>query len=77
MVNTSGTPLWEQAQQFVILGPPIMAFLWRAMSRGWAKTVQGGTISEKTMRRQKIEFCGLLITMYVMTLGMSLYAWLR
>ena len=76
MTETGGTPLWEQAA-IVIFGPPIMACIWWAMSRGWAKMVQGGTASGKTKHRQKVEFWLLLIAMYVATLGMSLNAWLR
>ena len=75
-MNSSPTPLWEQIA-IVFLGPPIMACVWWVISRGWAKTVQGGIASEKTKRRQKIEFGVLLIAMYVVTLGMALYAWLQ
>ena len=72
-MNGSSTPLWEQLV-IVILGPPIMACAWRVLSRGWGRAVQGGVISEKTKRRQKIEFWVLLIAMYVMSLGMTFYA---
>lgn len=75
-MNSSQTPLWEQVI-IVLLGPPVMASAWWVLSRGWAKTVQGGTASEKTRHRQKIEFWGLMIVMYVVTLGMTLYAWLK
>jgi len=59
----------------IILGPPIIASLWRFMSRGWARTVQGGTLSDKTKRRQKLEFWILLGTMYAMVFCMAIYAW--
>lgn len=54
-----------------------MAFAWWLLSRGWGKAVQGGTVSEKTRHRQKLEFWFLLIVMYVMSLGMVFYASLK
>ncbi len=47
------------------------------LSRGWARTVQGGVVSDRTKRRQKFEFWSLLIVMYTVTLGMTLYARVR
>ena len=47
--------MWEQVL-ISTAGPPIIAVLWRLRARGWARTVQGGTVSEKTERRQKKEF---------------------
>jgi hypothetical protein len=75
-MNGSSTPLWEQIA-IVILGPPIMACAWWALSRGWAKTVHGGVVSLKTQRPQKLEFWGLLLLMYFVTLGMTFYVWLK
>jgi len=75
-MNGGAAPLWEQIV-IVIFGPPIMACAWWVVSRGWAKTVRGGVASERTKHRQKIEFWGLLIVMYGVTLGMTLYAWLK
>jgi len=75
MPGPDAAPLWQQLA-IVILGPPIMAWLVRLMSRGWALTVQGGTISEKTRKRQKYEFWGLLIFLYIMGIAMFAYAWL-
>ena len=54
-----------------------MAGLVWLMSRGWARSVQGGTASQRTKNRQKIEFWIVLITMYVLGFGMALYAWLN
>jgi hypothetical protein len=51
-----------------------MACLIWLMSRGWAMSVQGGTASEKTKRRQRIEFWGILIAMYLIGAGEFLYA---
>jgi hypothetical protein len=72
-MGSSLTPIWEQIA-IVLIGPPVMACAWWILSRGWARIVQGGTTSEKTKRRQKVEFWGLLIAMYAVTLGMTLYA---
>jgi|HubBroStandDraft_1064217.scaffolds.fasta_scaffold663430_2 hypothetical protein len=75
-MRPSAAPLWEQLI-ILILGPPIMTALWWFAARGWALTVQGGTASSKTKRRQKVEFYVVLVVMYVVGLGMALYAWLR
>lgn len=72
----SPAPLWEQLT-ILILGPPIMATLIWVVSRGWAMAVQGGTASEKTKRRQRIEFYAVLIAMYAIGFGMAVYAWFR
>jgi hypothetical protein len=75
-MNESLTPLWEQIA-IVICGPPVMTCAWWILSRGWARGIQGGIVSETTKRRQKIEFWCLLAAMYIVTLGMSFYAWLK
>jgi hypothetical protein len=72
----SPAPLWEQLT-ILILGPPIMATLIWVVSRGWAMAVQGGTASDKTKRRQGIEFYVVLTAMYVIGFGMAAYAWFR
>ena len=54
-----------------------MTILWFLASRGWASAVQGGAVSDKTKRRQKIEFFVVLIAMYAVGFGMVLYAWLK
>lgn len=70
------SPLWQQIL-FFLLAPPIMAFLIRLISRGWARTVQGGRVSEKTATRQRIEFWVVLCFMYVMLLCIFVYGYLR
>lgn len=74
-MRPSAAPLGEQLA-ILILGPPIMAGLMWLMSRGWASSIQGGTVSNRTRRRQKIEFWAVLIAMYLIGFGMALYAWL-
>jgi hypothetical protein len=51
-----------------------MALLIRTGSRGWAHTLQGDTLSEKTKKRQRIEFWSVLWFMYAMAIGMIIYA---
>ena len=68
-------PVWEQVLIGTV-GPPILAILWRFRANGWARLVQGGTVSEKTERRQKKEFWILLIAMYALMVGVLAYsAW--
>ena len=76
MSLSGAAPIGEQLA-FAILGPPVMASLIWLMSRGWAMTVQGGVSSEKTKRRQKLEFWVVLTFMYLMVWGMFAYAWTR
>jgi hypothetical protein len=74
MANAS--PLWQQAL-FFLLAPPIMALLIRLLSRGWANIVQGSNVSEKTIKRQRLEFWVVLCFMYVMLACIFGYAHLR
>jgi hypothetical protein len=65
-------------EQLLILvaGPPIMAGLIWLLSRGWALTVQGGTSSQTTRKRQKLEFWVVLVVLYAVGAGIFGYAWL-
>ena len=77
MIHTNrpgAAPLWEQLTIGIFM-PPVMALLFKFMARGWAMTVQGGTVSQKTKRRQRIEFWGMLVAMYLLMWGMFIYAW--
>jgi hypothetical protein len=58
----------------VVVFPPIMACLTWLLARGWAMGVQGGTVSERTKRRQRLEFWGLLVAMYLMEVALLVYA---
>ena len=75
MARPGAAPLPEQLA-ILFLGPPIMALVLKVMMRGWARTVQGATVSARTERRQKLEFWVVLVVMYVMVFGMAIYAWL-
>ncbi len=72
----SASQLWQQAL-FFVLAPPIMALLIRVLSRGWAKIVQGGNVSEKTLKRQRLEFWVVLCFMYVMLFCIFVYGHLQ
>ena len=69
-------PLWQLILSLIV-GPPIMAFLWRLMSGGFATAVQGGTRSEKTVKRQRVEFWILLVVLYLTGIAVATYAWLK
>ena len=56
-----------------LIGPPIFTALWWVMSRGWALGVQGGSVSDKTKKRQRIEFFVVLAVVYAIGIGMSIY----
>lgn len=73
MQPNTPAPVWIQLF-FITVAPPIMAVLIHFLSRGWAMTVQGGKISERTRKRQRLEFWGVLIFMYLMGFGMIIYA---
>ncbi len=73
-MRPGSAPIGEQIA-ILIVGPPLMASLFWLMSRGWATTVQGGVPSEKTKRRQKVEFWIVLIAMYLIGFSMAFYAW--
>lgn len=75
-MGSGGAPLAEQLS-ILILGPPVMAGLIWLLSRGWATGVQGGSASDQTKSRQRVEFWVVLVIMYVIGFGMALYAWLR
>ncbi len=50
---------------FLLAFPPVGAILWWLMSRGWASTVQGGTINPSTRKRQQILFWVLMGAAYI------------
>lgn len=68
-------PIDEQILLDLIV-PPVGSALWLMMSRGWASTVQGGTISERTKKRQKAEFWIILSAVYLLMFGITIYGWL-
>ncbi len=59
-----------------LVAPPVIAGIWWMMSRGWAGAIQGGSTSAKTKARQAKEFWAVLILIYLMAFGVTIYAWL-
>lgn len=51
----------SQTLMVVLFGPPCIAGVWWLLSHGWGKTVQGGSVSERTKKRQRVEFWVLLV----------------
>jgi hypothetical protein len=56
-----------------IIAPPIITGVWWIMARGWAASVQGGSASETTKKRQKWEFLAILLIIYVLAIGITIY----
>jgi hypothetical protein len=48
----------------LIIFPWVGAFIWLLLSQGWARTVQGGEISQQTRKRQRIGFWVVVVTTY-------------
>jgi len=65
-------PIGEQILLDAI-APPIIAGIWWMMSRGWAATVQMGTVTDRTRSRQKGRFWVLLVILYVLMFGTTIY----
>lgn len=76
MLRHQAAPLWQLILSLII-GPPIMAYLWLLMSGGFAAAVQGGAPSERTVKRQRVEFWILLIALYLIGIAVATYAWLK
>ena len=77
MAHRQAAPLWGQIL-IVLFAPPILAFVFKAMSRGWAETIQGQNVSKQTKSRQKDEFWILLWVLYAGMLAIFSYgSWLH
>lgn len=75
----NASPLSEQLL-IIAVGPPVMAALIAILNRGWARAVAGVLgigVSETTKREQVWEFWLSLWAMYVIGIGMFVYAHLR
>jgi len=72
MIRHVAAPLSEQILYDIIL-PPVGAAIWWLMSRGWAGSVQGGSVSDTTKQRQKTEFIVILIATYVLMFSITIY----
>jgi hypothetical protein len=74
MIRHTAAPLYQQILYDIFI-PPVGAVLWWLMSRGLATTVQGGTVSEETKRRQKFEFVVVLIVTYLIMFSITIFAY--
>ena len=74
---TRGNPL-PLANQILLLvfAPPILSSVFWIASRGWAKTVQGDSVSKRTRSRQASEFWVLLIVLYIGMSCIFLWGWI-
>ena len=69
----AAAPIWEQIL-IAVFGPPVVSILFRWRARGWALTMQGGSVSNRTKQRQNKEFWILLVVLYVLAIGTFAYA---
>ena len=76
MLSPAAEPALVQFALDLVM-PPVAAGLFRLMARNWAATVQGDEISEQTKSRQKLEFWVLLIALYVLCFGITIYGLIR
>jgi hypothetical protein len=62
-------------QQYLLdlVAPPVGACLWWLFSRGNALTLQGGNVSERTKKREKIGFFVVLALAYLIMFGGTTY----
>ncbi|MGH9474009.1 MAG: hypothetical protein ACRD13_05235 [Terriglobales bacterium] len=62
---------------FLLVGPPIGACIWRLMARGWAMGVQGGRVSDRVKRWERIEFRWLIVICYAIEVVMLIIAFAK
>jgi hypothetical protein len=67
-----GLPFVQQIMLDVV-APPIVVCLWWLFSRGTALTLQGGRVSERTKKWEKIGFVILLPLLYLTMFGITIY----
>jgi hypothetical protein len=62
-------------QQYLLdlVAPPVLATLWWFFSRGTATVFQGGSVSERTKKRERIGFFVVLIAAYLLMFGGTTY----
>jgi len=74
-MRVGALPISQQLLLDLIV-PPAGAGVWWLMARGWAQAVQGGSASEETKARQRVEFWAVLGLAYLVMFGFTLYGWL-
>lgn len=62
-------------QQYALdaIAPPVLASLWWLFSRGTATVFQGGSVSGRTRRRQRVGFFVVLALAYLLMFGGTTY----
>ena len=75
-MRSGAIPIGEMILLDVLI-PPIGTCVWWLMARGWAGLVQLGQVSDKTKRRQRIEFLSILVAAYIVMFGVTLYGLLK
>jgi hypothetical protein len=72
LMRPGALPLFQQTLLDIFI-PPIGALVSRLLAGGWASGVQGGNVSNKTKRRQSVEFWVLLGFVYMVMFGITIY----
>ena len=73
MSHPGALPIWKQLLLDIFM-PPIGTGIWLLASRGWAKAVQGGAVSDQTHTRQRRLAAIVLVFSYVVMFGITIYA---
>jgi hypothetical protein len=74
LIRSGSLPLFEQVL-IDLVGPPIGAGLFWLLSRGWAITVQGGSVSDRTRARQVRGFWVVMAVSYVVMIAITVYGY--
>ena len=72
-MHKGALPLSQQILLDIVV-PPAGTLVWWLMSRGWASAVQGGKVSEATRRRQRRTAIVVLVAVYALMFGITIYA---
>jgi hypothetical protein len=67
--GTAWHPTWDSLYCASCYG-----WLWWLASRNFGNLIQGGSVSERTKKRQTTEFWVLLAAMYALVFGIKIYA---
>ncbi len=74
MIRPGASPLWKQLLTDLLV-PPVLAVLWWTLSRGWAASVQGGSVGQRTRRRQAVGFWLVLAVAFAAMISITLYGY--
>ncbi len=73
-VRNGGLPLWQQGV-LDILAPPVGAVLWWCLSGGWVSVAQRGSPTARSLRWLNRGFWVILVSLYFLMFGLTIYAW--